>query len=70
LEQVNFLNIKLEINDSYHKNLSFKNDIIDFYGYCDFYIAKGIDNPKLPYFFIQEYKPSKTGDGHELQLLA
>lgn len=70
LLRVDFLNIDLEINDFYHKRLKFENDKINFNGYCDFYVAKGLDNPREPYFFIQEYKPSSGGSHPEAQLLA
>ncbi|MEA3316204.1 MAG: hypothetical protein U9Q30_10130, partial [Campylobacterota bacterium] len=70
LEQVNFFNKDLDIGNFYHTPLSFKNDKINFNGFCDFYVAKGLKNPKSPYFFIQEYKQSKKADDPEPQLLA
>ncbi len=70
IEEVGFFNKELRIGNFYHKNLSYKNDKINFNGYCDFYVAKGLEYPKSPYFFIQEYKPSKGGGDPEPQLLA
>ncbi|MBL0707916.1 MAG: hypothetical protein JJW00_02615 [Sulfurimonas sp.] len=70
LERVNFLDRELKIGNYYHKNLTYTNDKIDFNGYCDFYVAKGLDYPEAPYFFIQEYKPSQGGGDPEPQLLA
>ncbi len=39
-------------------------------GYTDYMIAKGEDEPELPYFFIQEFKPSVSATAPENQLLA
>jgi hypothetical protein len=70
LEKVEFTNFDLRINDFYHSPLSFKNDKINLNGYCDFYVASGLDYPDNPYFFIQEYKPSQGGGDPEPQLVA
>ena len=70
LNKIRFSDFDLEINDFYHKNLTYKKDKIYFNGYCDFYVAKGLDEPEIPYFFIQEYKPSAGGTHPEPQLLA
>jgi hypothetical protein len=70
LNRVKFADFNLEINDFYHKSLTYKKDKINFNGYCDFYVAKGLDEPETPYFFIQEYKPSAGGSHPEPQLLA
>ncbi len=70
IERVEFFNQDLRIGKFYHKNLTYKNDKINFNGYCDFYVAKGLEYPQSPYFFIQEYKPSKNGSDPEPQLLA
>lgn len=39
-------------------------------GLTDFMIAKGEREPETPYFFIQEFKPSKTSSYPEEQLIA
>jgi len=70
LEKVDFMNKELKISDFYHSPLSFKNDKINFNGYCDFYVAKGLQYPEKPYFFIQEYKPSQGGGDPEPQIVA
>lgn len=70
LNRIKFVDLELEINDFYHKNLSYKNENINFNGFCDFYVAKGLKTPEKPYFFIQEYKPSIGGTNPEPQLLA
>jgi hypothetical protein len=70
LEHVNFLDKELEIGNFYHSPLSFKNDKINFSGFCDFYVAKGIDIPENPYFFIQEFKQEKGNTEPEPQLVA
>jgi len=70
LEKVDFLNKKLNIGNFYHSPLQFKNDKINFNGFCDFYVANGLEYPETPYFFIQEYKPSIGGSHPEPQLLA
>lgn len=70
LNKIKFANFDLDINDFYHSSLNFKNDKLNFNGYCDFYIAKGLYEAEKPYFFIQEYKPSMGGTHPEPQLLA
>ncbi|MEA3315000.1 MAG: hypothetical protein U9Q30_04020, partial [Campylobacterota bacterium] len=70
LEKVDFLNKKLNIGNFYHSPLSFKNEKVNFNGFCDFYVANGLEYPETPYFFIQEYKPSAGGSHPEPQLLA
>ena len=39
-------------------------------GITDYLVAKGFDEPEKPYFFIQEFKPSKPNSDPENQLLA
>jgi hypothetical protein len=70
LSKVNFMNQELEIGNFYDAPLSFKNEKVNFNGFCDFYVAKGLDCPESPYFFIQEYKPSSGGSHPEPQLVA
>jgi hypothetical protein len=70
LNKIKFANYDLEINDFYHCPLSFKNNKVNFNGFCDFYVANGFDYPDKPYFFIQEYKPSQNGKDPEPQLVA
>ena len=70
LAKVNFLNKELRIGNFYHSPLSFKNEKVNFNGFCDFYVAKGLKSPDNPYFFIQEYKPSQNGGDPEPQLVA
>ena len=70
LEEISFLNKTLEISDFYHAPLSYKNEKVNFNGFCDFYVAKGLKTPDNPYFFIQEYKPSQGGGDPEPQLVA
>jgi hypothetical protein len=70
LSKVDFINQELDIGNFYNAPLSFKNDKINFNGFCDFYVASGLDYPDNPYFFIQEYKPSQGGGDPEPQLVA
>ena len=70
LSQVDFINQELDIGNFYHSPLSLKNDKINFNGFCDFYVANGLEYPDNPYFFIQEYKPSQGGGDPEPQLVA
>ena len=70
LEKIEFTNFDLEINDFYHSPLKLKNDKINFNGFCDFYVAKGLDYPEKPYFFIQEFKQEEGATEPEPQLVA
>jgi len=70
LEEVSFTNFDLRVSDFYNAPLNFKNNKINFGGFCDFCVAKGLGDPDKPYFFIQEYKPSANGTHPEPQLVA
>ena len=70
LAKVEFVDIELKIGNFYHSPLSYKNEKVNFNGFCDFYVAKGFNYPENPYFFIQEYKPSQNGGDPEPQLVA
>ncbi len=59
-----------EIKDWYERPLKAVINGIEIGGYVDFMVAKGIKEPRHPYFFIQEFKKSKTEVDPEDQLLA
>lgn len=59
-----------EMNDFYHRSISITINNITLKGTPGYMVAKGIYSPELPYFFIQEFKKSKTNDFPEWQLLA
>jgi hypothetical protein len=68
LNQVNFLTDTY--HDWYEANFSGFLNGIEFSGFTDYMVAKGIDEPEKPYFFIQEFKPSIPDRNPENQLLA
>jgi len=57
-----------EVTDWYERSISCKINDIDLGGTTDYLVAKGIDEPELPYFFIQEFKPSRSSGFPEYQL--
>jgi len=59
-----------ELTDWYERSISCKINDVDLGGTTDYLVAKGIDEPELPYFFIQEFKPSRSSGFPEYQLLA
>lgn len=61
---------KDEISDWYERNIKAKVNGVTIGGVTDFLIAKGIDEPEKPIFFIQEFKKTKTKSDPEYQLLA
>jgi hypothetical protein len=69
LNEVNFVSEEFEISDFYHEKLSYKNENVKLNGFCDFYVAKGLNFPKSPLFFIQEFKRME-GSNPEPQLVA
>ncbi len=58
------------INDFYHRKINSSINGFILKGSPDYMVAKGVYSPELPYFFIQEFKKSKTNDFPEWQLLA
>jgi len=52
------------------ENLKYETDKFILNGTPDFFIARGLDKPKKPYFFIQEFKQEKGITDPEYQLLA
>ncbi len=58
-----------DVTDWYEKPMNREINGIQISGVTDYLVAKGLDEPELPYFFIQEFKPSKGGFP-EYQLLA
>lgn len=58
------------ISDWYERSLKAKVSSTTIGGTTDFLVAKGIDEPEKPIFFIQEFKKTKTKSDPEYQLLA
>ncbi|OQW92798.1 MAG: hypothetical protein BWK78_00495 [Thiotrichaceae bacterium IS1] len=58
------------VRDWYERPLKAVINGIEIGGYVDFMVAKGIKEPQRPYFFIQEFKKSKSEIDPEDQLLA
>ena len=57
------------IKDWYERRLKGKVGDIIFHGITDFMVAKGLTEPKEPYFFIQEFKKTKVSSLPLPQLL-
>ncbi len=70
LSRVDFKIIDLELRAFYEEKLSYESEKFKLSGICDFMIAKGIDYPKKPYFFIQEFKKSIEANDPRPQLIA
>jgi len=68
LNKVNFMFER--VKDWYERPLKAVINGVEIGGYVDFMVAKGIKEPQRPYFFIQEFKKSKTEVDPEDQLLA
>ncbi len=56
-------------SDWYDASLSGIVNGIEIKGFTDFMVASGTENPKKPYFFIQEFKPSTPDKDPRIQLL-
>jgi len=67
---IQFANREYKIRDFYEYRLTYKTDKFIFTGITDFFISKGVQTPKNPYFFIQEFKKGKLSSDPEPQLLA
>jgi len=59
-----------EVTDWYERTISSEINGIELGGLTDYLVATGFDEPELPYFFIQEFKPSRKGSDPEIQLIA
>ncbi len=57
------------VSDWYDTTLSGTLNGVEFKGFTDFMVASGTENPKKPYFFIQEFKPSTPDKDPRIQLL-
>ncbi len=70
LNRVEFSNFDKEICDFYDEPLLYKHKNFILTGNVDFMVAKGYFYSEIPYFFIQEFKPSTTAKNPQPQLLA
>lgn len=68
LNKVDF--VYAHISDWYQRHIKGQIAGIDLSGMTDFMVATGVKEPEIPYFFIQEFKPSKPSNFPEDQLLA
>jgi hypothetical protein len=59
-----------DVKDWYERPLKAVLNDYEIGGYTDYMVAKGEDQPELPYFFLQEFKPSVANIPPENQLLA
>ena len=67
---VNFLSNKYKAFTQRPLSVKYANDTKTTTGNVEFMLAKGIQNPKKPHFFLHEYKPEKKRDNDPLgQLL-
>ncbi len=58
------------LHDWYHASLSGEINGVEIKGFTDYMVASGTREPRKPYFFIQEFKPSIPDKDPEVQLLA
>ncbi len=58
------------VNDFYHASLRAEVNGVILNGFADYMVAKGIKEPRKPYFLIQEFKPTQADKDVEDQLLA
>ncbi len=70
LNMVNFELDEFRIRDFYDEKLTYKTENFILSGRADFMIAKGLEVPQKPYFFIQEFKKSIPNDDPRPQLIA
>ena len=70
LTLVDFFMPEKNIKDWYDVNIELNSKELCLNGRADFLVATGKITPKIPYFFIQEFKKSKPDSDPEFQLLA
>ncbi|MEM6318682.1 MAG: hypothetical protein AAF960_13505 [Bacteroidota bacterium] len=59
-----------EVSNWYERQIRATINGIELKGLTDYLVARGIFEPETPYFFIQEFKPSKRASDPEIQLIA
>lgn len=70
LNRVKFTDVEQEIRDFYEAKITYKTEAFILTGTTDFFVSKGLEYSKKPYFFIQEFKKSIRNDDPRPQLLA
>ena len=70
LNHINFIMMDREIRFFSEESLSYEAKNFIFNGEPDFFIARGLEIPEKPYFFIQEFKRSEKNGNPRPQLLA
>jgi hypothetical protein len=70
LNKVNFKSLKNKRRDFYEETLTYETNHFILRGVTDFVVAKGLEYPETPYFFIQEFKKGVQYSNPEPQLLA
>jgi len=70
LNMINFKSFKNKIRDFYEETLIYETEHFILKGVTDFVVAKGLEYPEKPYFFIQEFKKGLQYSNPEPQLLA
>ncbi len=70
LNRVNFKSIENRLRDFYEETLVYETGDFILKGAADFLVAKGLEYPEQPYFFIQEFKKGLQFSNPEPQLLA
>lgn len=69
LNRIDF-KINDNLRDFYEAKLNYETNDFILTGTTDFMVSQGLKRPKKPYFFIQEFKKSKSSSDPEPQLIA
>jgi hypothetical protein len=70
LNHIDFCSKEQKIKDFYETKLSYKTEQFELKGNTDYMVSSGLKRAKKPYFFLQEFKRSRTNDDPQSQLLA
>jgi hypothetical protein len=70
LNRINFKSLENKTRDFYEESLEYETDAFILKGVTDFMVAKGLEYPEKPYFFLQEFKKGVQYSNPEPQLLA
>lgn len=70
LNKIDFELDDLKVRDFYDEKLTFETEKFILNGRSDFMVAKGLEYPTKPFFFIQEFKKTIPNDDPRPQLLA
>lgn len=70
INRIDFEDLNKNIRGFFENTIIYKTDKFILSGTVDFFVSKGLETPKIPYFFLQEFKREEEYSNPRPQLLA